>query len=162
MPSYFAFNKRGDRTDGSDSLPYTGLSGLGLGFFGVAVMAPFALAMDPVAFFGNVSAGHLIAGLGSAGLIDYTLSRLTDNGKRWPRLPIWVSSSSIRMFVVSLLLQGAVFGGIHAVYLFVPSWLPVLAIGMMHAFAVGSVVTTIVGSARSGIWAVRQLTSSRA
>jgi len=55
--------------------------------------------------------------------------------------------------VVSILLHGTMSVGL---YVFSPSWLPVVVIGGMHAFAVGTVVMISVGSIRSGVWAVRQ------
>ena len=152
MSSYSASNERGGRADRSDSLPYIGLSSLALGLFGVAVMVPFALAVDPVVFFRNISAIHFGGGLGLASLTDYTLSRLTNNGTSWPQLPAWVGST--RTNIVSTLLYCA---GVIGLYFFTPSWIPALVIGGMHAFAVGSLITICIGSFRSGSWAVRHV-----
>jgi hypothetical protein len=151
MSPHSASEQRSGRADGSHSLPYHGLSTLALGFFGVAVITPFALAVDPIIFFRNISVINSAFGIGLAGVTEYILGRLTDNGRSWPQLPAWVGS--VRTWTVSMLLYGV---GLVGLYFSIPSWIPTLVISGMHTFAVGSIVTLCLGSARSGVWAVRQ------
>jgi len=136
----------------SDSFPYRGISTLAIGIVGTAMVSPLLLVISLSEFIMNISPWSFVVGLGVAITIDYMFGRLTDNSRRWPKLPAWTNSP--RVFVVGFVISMI---GVIMPFFPAPSWAPTVAIGGINAFATASATVIIFGSTRSATWLVRQM-----
>jgi|APHM01.1.fsa_nt_gi hypothetical protein len=151
MPLPSKFSRKSDQTDELNQLPRHGIATAAIGALGIAMISPLVLAVGPGEFISDMSFQSFAIGLVLAMTGDYTLGHLTDDGRQWPALPVWLSPH--RRLLIGLALGGV---GIAMTLIPAPSWAPVVAIGGMHAFVTASAAALILGATHSAVWTMRQ------